>query len=74
LCSLPSDEVQEELPDVIDKSQVTVLTGATGCGKSIRIPLRLYEDLASKGEYRCVVVVVPHVLAARSLADKVARD
>eukprot|EP01040_Poterioochromonas_malhamensis_P011986 gene11986-13084_t len=41
---LPIDEYREEILARIDRSRVVVLSGETGCGKSTRVPIFIYEQ------------------------------
>ena len=62
---LPIDAHRDRILDSIDKNQITIIEGETGCGKSSRVPVFIMEHL---GEYKCKVMVSqPRRIAAHSL-------
>ncbi|MDR0860110.1 MAG: DEAD/DEAH box helicase [Candidatus Peribacteria bacterium] len=65
---LPIDEKRETILEAIRNHDELIITAETGAGKSTRVP----QFLAEEG-YK-VIVTQPRVLAAMSLADRVAEE
>jgi ATP-dependent RNA helicase DHX29 len=57
--------------DTLDKTQVLVFSGETGCGKSTQLPAFILEDQLSKGKPCKVFVTEPRRISAISLAQRV---
>ena len=53
---------------------MTLVRGATGCGKSTQLPAMLLESAAARGEACSIVVAQPRRLAAVALAERVASE
>ena len=68
---LPTHLHREELLATIDGHGVTLLKGATGCGKSTQLPQLLMERAAAAGKPFKMIVVQPRRLAATALAERV---
>lgn len=73
---LPAFMMRDTIVAAIRGAAVTVIAGATGCGKSTQIPQLILEDcdahqLASSTK---IVVTQPRRLAAVALAERVARE
>lgn len=66
---LPVFEFAEQLTNLVDTNQVTIITAETGAGKSTQIP----QYLAAHG-YTKVVVTQPRILAARNLSKRVREE
>ena len=56
--------------EIVGAHAVTLLRGATGCGKSTQLP----QQLLDTAEPRFVLVVQPRRLAAVALAERVASE
>ena len=56
--------------EIVSAHAVTLLRGATGCGKSTQLP----QQLLDTAEPRFVLVVQPRRLAAVALAERVASE
>jgi len=65
---LPIDKYRGEIMSTVERNPVTIITAETGAGKSTRVPLWFYR----RG--RKVTVTQPRRIAARSLADYLARE
>jgi len=65
--SLPIYNKRKIIEDSIAKNPITILTAETGAGKSTRVPLWLFE------KKKKVIVTQPRRIAARSLANYLAR-
>eukprot|EP00400_MALV-I_sp_L67-5_P000506 gene506-599_t len=74
---LPIDHHKEKIIGHIVKHRITCIQGETGCGKSTRVPVMLYEDWKDRGgeksgEKLKILVTQPRRLACISLANRVA--
>jgi len=67
---LPVDAFRAELLQVVQTHRVVVVSGATGCGKSTRIPQFILEALPESSTVTCE----PRRIAAISLAKRVADE
>ena len=73
--ALPAFQHRAAILDTIDAHAVTILRGATGCGKSTQVPRLIVEALAARGAHHArVVVCEPRRLAATALATRVAEE
>ena len=73
--ALPAFQHRAAILDTIDAHAVTILRGATGCGKSTQVPRLIVEALAARGAAHArVVVCEPRRLAATALATRVAEE
>jgi ATP-dependent RNA helicase DDX35 len=68
---LPIDNVFRELVHTIEKSNVTIVMGETGCGKSTKIPEFLYK--CSNQNYR-IAHILPRKIATITIAQKVCKN
>src|SRR6266702_1949949 len=59
----------DQIINMVDHNQVTIITAETGAGKSTQVP----QYLAAHG-YRKVVVTQPRILAARNLSHRVREE
>ena len=71
---LPIAATRESILQTIAQSQVVVLSGETGCGKSTQLPAFLLEDCLSRGEPCCIYVTEPRRISAISLAERVSQE
>jgi len=75
---LPIIQEEHEIVDAINTNPVTVICGATGCGKTTQVPQFLYE--AGYGDPECashpgaVAVTQPRRVAVTSTAQRVAEE
>ncbi|TIA91229.1 hypothetical protein E3P99_01191 [Wallemia hederae] len=69
--TLPIASYRQEILDTIDKSQVLVLSGETGCGKSTQLPAYILEDALSKGQKCKIYCTEPRRISAISLGSRV---
>ena len=73
--ALPAFQHRAAILATIDAHAVTILRGATGCGKSTQVPRLIVEALAARGAAHArVVVCEPRRLAATALAARVAEE
>ncbi|CAA7266563.1 unnamed protein product [Cyclocybe aegerita] len=69
---LPIANYRDEILDTLERSQVLVLSGETGCGKSTQVPSFILEDCLSKGKPCKIYCTEPRRISAISLAHRVA--
>ncbi|XP_047521646.1 ATP-dependent DNA/RNA helicase DHX36-like isoform X2 [Pieris napi] len=74
--TLPAYKKKEDILDNIDKSQVLVISGETGCGKSTQIPQLILDRAMNNntGANVRILVTQPRRIAASSLAMRVANE
>uniref|UniRef100_A0A673MVN2 Helicase ATP-binding domain-containing protein n=1 Tax=Sinocyclocheilus rhinocerous TaxID=307959 RepID=A0A673MVN2_9TELE len=67
---LPVDSYKESVLEAVRASQVVVIAGETGCGKTTRIPRFLLEGQVRRGEgAECnILVTQPRRISAVSVA------
>ena len=71
---LPAYQMAHEICQAVRTHQVTLILGATGCGKTTQIPQFLLEDCASRGEFCRLVATQPRRISAVSVAERVALE
>ena len=71
---LPAFKMREAIVAAVRSGAVTLVLGATGCGKTTQIPQFVYEDCARRGEAVAVVATQPRRISAASVAERVARE
>ena len=71
---LPSFKVKDDILAAVGASQVLVLTGETGCGKTTQVPQFIAEEAAAAGKPCYIVCTQPRRLAAISVAQRVADE
>lgn len=71
---LPIASFRDEIVNTLAKSQVLVLSGETGCGKSTQLPSFILEDHLSRGVPCKIFVTEPRRISAISLAERVSRE
>ncbi|KAI2667144.1 ATP-dependent RNA helicase DHX30 [Labeo rohita] len=73
---LPVDSYKGSVLDAVRSSQVVVIAGETGCGKTTRIPRFLLEGQVRRGEgANCnILVTQPRRISAVSVAHRVAQE
>ncbi|KAF7789912.1 hypothetical protein EIP86_000860 [Pleurotus ostreatoroseus] len=72
--TLPIAQYRAHILDALETSQVLVLSGETGCGKSTQIPSFILEDHLSKGRHCKIYCTEPRRISAISLANRVSRE
>ena len=71
---LPAYRHREELLATVRAARVTLVRGATGCGKSTQLPRLMLLEAAAAGTPCAIVVAQPRRLAAMALAERVASE
>jgi hypothetical protein len=71
---LPAYKAREELVRTIANNQVTVVSGETGCGKSICTPQFVLDDmiLRNMGSQANIIVTQPRRISAVGVAERIA--
>ncbi|KAI0785954.1 P-loop containing nucleoside triphosphate hydrolase protein [Abortiporus biennis] len=69
--TLPIAAYRNEIVETLDYSQVLVLSGETGCGKSTQVPAFILEDQLSQGNHCKIYCTEPRRISAISLAQRV---
>lgn len=72
--NLPVYGFRESILSTIDKSQVTIICGETGCGKSTQIPSFILEHQLAQGKACKVYCTEPRRISAISLAQRVSEE
>ncbi|KAI9057120.1 P-loop containing nucleoside triphosphate hydrolase protein [Trametes sanguinea] len=71
---LPMAQYKQDLLSLLDMSQILVLSGETGCGKSTQVPAFILEDQLLKGRPCKIYCTEPRRISAISLAQRVSRE
>jgi ATP-dependent RNA helicase DHX29 len=72
--NLPVYGYRESILSTIDKNQITIICGETGCGKSTQIPSFILEHELSQGKACKVFCTEPRRISAISLAQRVSEE
>ncbi|KAM7535638.1 hypothetical protein Aperf_G00000096878 [Anoplocephala perfoliata] len=74
--ALPVANYREEIIETIERNQVTLIKGETGCGKTTQVPQFILDSyLASGHGAECAILVTqPRRICAISLAERVASE
>ena len=72
--NLPVFNFRDSILSTIDKNQVTIICGETGCGKSTQIPAFVLEHELSQGRSCKVYCTEPRRISAISLAQRVSEE
>jgi ATP-dependent RNA helicase DHX29 len=72
--NLPVFGFRESILSTIDKNQVTIICGETGCGKSTQIPSFILEHELSQGKPCKIFCTEPRRISAISLAQRVSEE
>lgn len=72
--NLPMFQFRAEALDTIQKHQITILCGETGCGKSTQLPAFILENELSQGRRCKIYCTEPRRISAISLAQRVSEE
>ena len=72
--ALPIAAQRDEILAAITSSQVVLIAGETGCGKTTQVPQYILEDTWAQGKGCRVVCTQPRRISAVSVADRVAAE
>jgi ATP-dependent RNA helicase DHX29 len=71
---LPMWSYKEEVLKAIDREQVVIICGETGCGKSTQVPAFILEHQLSQGKPCKIYCTEPRRISAISLAKRVSEE
>ena len=71
---LPMWKFREQVMDTVDREQVVIICGETGCGKSTQVPSFLLEHQLSQGKNCKIYCTEPRRISAISLARRVSEE
>ncbi|KAL9095415.1 MAG: hypothetical protein Q9165_002286 [Trypethelium subeluteriae] len=72
--ALPIARFRDDALATIERSQVTIICGETGCGKSTQLPAYLLENQLSQGKDCKIYCTQPRRISAISLAQRVSEE
>ena len=72
--SLPIWNFRDEILGALEKSQVLIICGETGCGKSTQVPSYILEQCLLKGQDCKIYCTEPRRISAISLARRVSEE
>lgn len=72
--SLPIAEKRIEIMNAINREQVVLISGETGCGKTTQVPQFILEQSRQHNQPCRVIAAEPRRIAALSVADRVAQE
>ncbi|KAG8981845.1 hypothetical protein FRB90_006966, partial [Tulasnella sp. 427] len=72
--TLPIASYRQQIIEALEMSQVVVLSGETGCGKSTQLPSIILEDHLSRGIPCKILVTEPRRISAITLAQRVSQE
>ena len=72
--TLPIWTYRDDILGAIEKHQVVIVCGATGCGKSTQVPVYILENELSKGHHCKIYCTEPRRISAISLARRVSEE
>lgn len=72
--NLPMFRFRAEAIETIEKNQITILCGETGCGKSTQLPAFILENELSQGRHCRIYCTEPRRISAISLAQRVSEE
>ncbi|KAF2134411.1 P-loop containing nucleoside triphosphate hydrolase protein [Dothidotthia symphoricarpi CBS 119687] len=72
--NLPVYAFRESILSTVDRNQVTLICGETGCGKSTQIPSFILEHELSQGKTCKIFCTEPRRISAISLAQRVSEE
>lgn len=71
---LPAHNARADILAKVRRHQVTVVSGATGSGKTTQVPQFLLEEATEKREPISIICTQPRRIAAMSVAERVATE
>jgi len=74
--SLPAHKKREQVVQAVNQSQVVLVTGETGSGKTTQVPQFVIDDMDSRGQGAAcsIVCTQPRRIAALGVAGRVAEE
>ena len=73
---LPAYKMRDKLLTTIHQSQVTVISGDTGCGKTTQVPQLVLDDLIlnNRGAEANIIVTQPRRISAIGVSERIAAE
>ncbi|KAK3291510.1 P-loop containing nucleoside triphosphate hydrolase protein [Chaetomium fimeti] len=71
---LPMWQFRQQVVDIVDRNQVVIICGETGCGKSTQVPSFLLEHQLLQGKPCKIYCTEPRRISAISLARRVSEE
>ncbi|EGY15528.1 hypothetical protein VD0002_g1029 [Verticillium dahliae] len=71
---LPMWQFRQQVVDTVDREQVVIICGETGCGKSTQVPSFLLEHQLAQGKPCKIYCTEPRRISAISLARRVSEE
>nr|XP_036581626.1 helicase associated domain-containing protein [Colletotrichum truncatum]KAF6790069.1 helicase associated domain-containing protein [Colletotrichum truncatum] len=71
---LPMWNFKQQVTDAVDREQVVIICGETGCGKSTQVPAFLLEHQLAQGKGCKIYCTEPRRISAISLARRVSEE
>ncbi|KAH6667024.1 pre-mRNA-splicing factor ATP-dependent RNA helicase PRP22 [Plectosphaerella plurivora] len=71
---LPMWQFRQQVTDMVEREQVVIICGETGCGKSTQVPSFLLEHQLSQGRNCKIYCTEPRRISAISLARRVSEE
>lgn len=72
--SLPVYFCSLQIVSMIETNQVTVIQGATGCGKTTQVPQFILDSCVESGAHCNIIVTQPRRIAAISITKRVSEE
>ncbi|PIN25354.1 DEAH-box RNA helicase [Handroanthus impetiginosus] len=74
--SLPIAELKDEILHLLERNDVVVISGETGCGKTTQVPQYILDNMieGGRGGYCNIICTQPRRIAAISVAERVADE
>ncbi len=64
---LPVEAYREQITDLVEENQITIISAKTGAGKSTRVPRFLFDT----GKYNRIFMTQPRIMAARNVSNRI---
>lgn len=71
---LPIAKYKDEITSIIEKNQVVLIAGETGCGKTTQVPQFILDHMWSEGRPCRILCTQPRRISASSVAERIASE
>ncbi|CAM9318465.1 unnamed protein product [Ascophyllum nodosum] len=73
---LPAFEMRDHIVSTVKSSQVVVVSGETGCGKTTQVPQLVLDTMieAGQGATANIIVTQPRRISAVGVAERIAAE
>uniref|UniRef100_A0A7I4A4A1 RNA helicase n=1 Tax=Physcomitrium patens TaxID=3218 RepID=A0A7I4A4A1_PHYPA len=72
--TLPIASFKDEITAVVDKHQVVLIAGETGCGKTTQVPQYILDHMWSQNKPCRIICTQPRRISATSVAERIAAE